>query len=215
MCLLTPDCVVNSALATSVRLNCRADRFADDAQLLEIHACSRSVEGWPVSARTRAAAKAADVPADLPAGRVLDPGARQISTSKCWPDTPLSAVSSTRAVTPSGQHAQHAGRDRRRSLRIDHDVQFVRAREADHFVAVPEIVRTVRQRVVADAQDVAVHTAVEQVDRAEEAIDEGRCRESIHLFRRADLLDPAVVHHHHAVGDFERLFLVVGDEDRW
>ena len=30
---------------------------------------------------------------------------------------------------------------------------------------------------------------------------------------RADLLDPAVVHHHHAVGDLERLLLVVGHED--
>ena len=32
--------------------------------------------------------------------------------------------------------------------------------------------------------------------------------------RACRLLDPALVHHHHAVGDFQRLFLVVGDEDR-
>ena len=30
-----------------------------------------------------------------------------------------------------------------------------------------------------------------------------------HFFRRADLLDPAVVHHHDAVGHFERFFLIV------
>jgi hypothetical protein len=28
-----------------------------------------------------------------------------------------------------------------------------------------------------------------------------------------DLLDAALVHHHHAIGDLERLLLVVGDED--
>ena len=37
---------------------------------------------------------------------------------------------------------------------------------------------------------------------------------SIDLARRADLLDAALVHHHHPVGHFERFFLVVGDEDR-
>ncbi len=36
----------------------------------------------------------------------------------------------------------------------------------------------------------------------------------IDIARRADLLDPALVHHHDAVGDFERLFLVMSDEDR-
>ena len=35
---------------------------------------------------------------------------------------------------------------------------------------------------------------------------------SYDLVRRADLLDPAVVHHHDAVGDLERLLLVVRDE---
>ena len=34
----------------------------------------------------------------------------------------------------------------------------------------------------------------------------------VDLVGRADLLDPAVVHHHDAVGDLERLVLVVGDE---
>ncbi len=34
-----------------------------------------------------------------------------------------------------------------------------------------------------------------------------------HLVRRADLLDAALVHHHHAVGQFQGLVLVVGHED--
>ena len=34
----------------------------------------------------------------------------------------------------------------------------------------------------------------------------------VHLVRRADLLDPAVIHHHDAVGNLQRLLLVVRDE---
>ena len=34
-----------------------------------------------------------------------------------------------------------------------------------------------------------------------------------HFFRRADLLDPAVVHHDDAVGHFERFFLIVRHQD--
>jgi hypothetical protein len=37
---------------------------------------------------------------------------------------------------------------------------------------------------------------------------------AIDLLRRAHLLHLAVVHQHHAVGHFQRFFLVVGDEDR-
>ena len=36
----------------------------------------------------------------------------------------------------------------------------------------------------------------------------------IDIARRPDLFDPALVHDNHAVGDFERLFLIVSDEDR-
>ena len=49
--------------------------------------------------------------------------------------------------------------------------------------------------------------------RAHEPRDEGVGRPSIDLHRRADLLDPAVVHHHHSVGEGHRLRLVVGDHD--
>ena len=55
---------------------------------------------------------------------------------------------------------------------------------------------------------------MEEVLRTQEAIHEGRGRVAIDLFRRAHLLPPAVVHQHHAVGHFQRFFLVVGDEDR-
>jgi hypothetical protein len=44
-------------------------------------------------------------------------------------------------------------------------------------------------------------------------IDEGRRRGVVDRLRRADLLDPPLVHHHHPVGDFQRFLLVVGDED--
>ena len=57
-----------------------------------------------------------------------------------------------------------------------------------------------------------VNAAVKQVHVAEEVVDERRRRVIVDLVRTADLLDAAVVHHHHAVGDLERLFLIVGDE---
>jgi hypothetical protein len=41
---------------------------------------------------------------------------------------------------------------------------------------------------------------------------EGRVRLVVDLVGRADLLDLSLAHHHDAVGELERLFLVVGDE---
>ena len=48
---------------------------------------------------------------------------------------------------------------------------------------------------------------------ADEAVDEGRVRRVVDLVGGADLLDPALAHDDDAVGEFQRLFLVVGDED--
>ena len=50
--------------------------------------------------------------------------------------------------------------------------------------------------------------------RADEARDEPRRRLVVEVVGRADLLDPAVVHHHDPVGQRHRLDLVVGDVDR-
>ena len=63
------------------------------------------------------------------------------------------------------------------------------------------------------------HAAVAHLDRqhdgfADEAVHEGGRRIVVDVAGRADLLDAALVHHHHPVGDFQRLFLIVGDEDR-
>ena len=58
----------------------------------------------------------------------------------------------------------------------------------------------------------ALDPAVEDVHVPEEVHDERRRRMLEDLVRRAVLLDPALVHHHDAVGELERLFLVVGDE---
>ena len=54
----------------------------------------------------------------------------------------------------------------------------------------------------------------QDVDLADEVGDERRRRIAVDLHRRADLLDHAVVHDDDAVGDRERLFLVVRDHDR-
>ena len=58
------------------------------------------------------------------------------------------------------------------------------------------------------------HRAVEDVALAHEVGDEIVGRPLVDLGRRGDLLDRALVHHRDAVGQDQRLFLVVGDEDR-
>ena len=58
------------------------------------------------------------------------------------------------------------------------------------------------------------HGAVEDVALAHEVGDEIVGRPLVDLGRRGDLLDRALVHHRDAVGQDQRLFLVVGDEDR-
>ena len=59
-----------------------------------------------------------------------------------------------------------------------------------------------------------VQPAVEAIRRAEKVVDERIRRMPIDLVGRADLFDPPVVHHHDAIGDLERFFLVVRDEHR-
>ena len=56
--------------------------------------------------------------------------------------------------------------------------------------------------------------AVEEVHLADEIGDEGGGRPAVDLVGRADLLDPALAHHHDPVGHGERLLLVVRDHDR-
>ena len=53
----------------------------------------------------------------------------------------------------------------------------------------------------------------ERIALADEAGDERRGGRVVDLVGRADLLDPALVQDDDAVGEFERLLLVVGDED--
>jgi hypothetical protein len=48
---------------------------------------------------------------------------------------------------------------------------------------------------------------------ADEARHEGRLRMVVDVARRAGLLDQAVVHHHHQIGERHRLLLAVGDVD--
>ena len=54
---------------------------------------------------------------------------------------------------------------------------------------------------------------MKQVYVSEEVVNEGSRRVIVDLFRRADLFDATVIHDHHAVGDFEGLFLIVSNED--
>ena len=78
-------------------------------------------------------------------------------------------------------------------------------------LAVGDAVRGELQSAV--ARDAFAHLAVEDVHHADEARDELAGRLLIHLARRADLCEPALVEDDDAVADFHRLFLVVRDED--
>ena len=52
-----------------------------------------------------------------------------------------------------------------------------------------------------------------ELEFADEAEDEGRVRPVVDVVGGADLLDRALAHDDDAVGELQRLFLVVGDED--
>src|SRR5665213_3199684 len=52
------------------------------------------------------------------------------------------------------------------------------------------------------------------IDGAEKRRDESRARLEINLFGSADLFEPAFVHHAQAVGERQRLFLIVSDEQK-
>jgi hypothetical protein len=54
--------------------------------------------------------------------------------------------------------------------------------------------------------------AVKQVHAAQEVVNERRAGMMVNLVGAADLLDAAFVHHCNPVGNFQRLFLIVGDE---
>src|SRR5207249_1100833 len=58
-----------------------------------------------------------------------------------------------------------------------------------------------------------INPAVKQVYVPQEVVNERSGGVVVNLLRRSNLLDAPIVHNHHAISDFERLFLVVSDED--
>ena len=106
---------------------------------------------------------------------------------------------------------------------LDRALQRAAAGGADlHVVAADEqLCRARRVAIGGDVERLAAepHAAVAHLHRqhdglADEAVHEGGRRIVVDLAGRADLLDAALVHDDDAVGDFQRLLLVVGDEDR-
>ncbi len=65
-----------------------------------------------------------------------------------------------------------------------------------------------------DGEPVGGDLGGQLVDAPDEAGDEPGGGRGVHLPRRAELFEPAVRHHADAVGDRQRLLLVVGDEQR-
>ena len=87
-------------------------------------------------------------------------------------------------------------------------VEVVRADEGAAFLPLGRAIH--RQGQPAHAQAASLDASVEEVHRAKEVGDELGGGAVEQVFRFAVLLDMPLVHHHHAVGHFERFFLVVG-----
>jgi len=86
-----------------------------------------------------------------------------------------------------------------------------RAGEEDGLTAMLIVPRRM-DRCVADPGFTLVQASMEQLDITEELVNEGGGRMIVDVVRGADLLDPSLVHHHDAIGDFQRFVLIVGDE---
>ena len=57
------------------------------------------------------------------------------------------------------------------------------------------------------------YSAMKEIYFSQEVIDKGCGGPLINLFGFADLFDPSCIHYYHPIGDFQRLFLVVGYKD--
>src|SRR6266481_8538443 len=84
--------------------------------------------------------------------------------------------------------------------------------DIDQHLAVGNIGGAALHHHAADLQPTRGHLAPEAIGVADEIEDEGRSGLIVDILRPSDLLDPALVHHHHAIGEFESLLLIVGDE---
>ena len=107
-------------------------------------------------------------------------------------------------------------RDQHRRRRIVLDQPNVESHlEADAVEALDSARIRIAEWVSLDLQIMrAYQVAIECGHRPEEAHDELRSRMIVELVRRADLLDPALVDHHNPISHFQRLLLVMRDEDR-
>ena len=85
--------------------------------------------------------------------------------------------------------------------------------EIERSLAVRQTGRGEAERAVLQPELAAFDPDRQRARFADEAVDEGRVRRVVDLVGGADLLDAALAHHHDPVGEFQRLFLVVGDED--
>ena len=108
----------------------------------------------------------------------------------------------------AGARAVRAGTSSSVSGRIEHE----------HPLAAAEPSRRIDRQARAAVVDLAARAVddrrLEPVHRPDELRHERGRGRAVHLGRRADLLDPAAVHHGDAIGDRERLLLVVRDVDR-
>ena len=93
------------------------------------------------------------------------------------------------------------------------DLELVRPRVPGRGERLLARVLRVIHRDRAQERPPALDAAVEDVDVPEEVHHEGGRGMVEDLLGRADLLDLALVHDHHPIGDLERFLLIVGHED--
>ena len=81
-------------------------------------------------------------------------------------------------------------------------------------LALRQVLCRARQHRTNGKPDAAIfHDAFKDIGRPDEAIDEGRGWFIVNRNRRAQLLDPAAIHHGDAISDGHRFFLVMRDQN--
>lgn len=118
-------------------------------------------------------------------------------------------------LRPSGIDVTDGGYEVLLPVGMQVDIHQVRADIHDGFCAVDvDVFRIVeRDRGIAYQYLSILDAAMEQVDVAKKVVNEGISGMVVNLFGGADLFDVPLVHDDHAIGDFERFFLIVGDEN--
>src|SRR5690554_7133198 len=90
----------------------------------------------------------------------------------------------------------------------------MRARKGENISTSRQVLLLMRYCVVTDTDRILLNPTMKYIIRTEKAVHKGRSRLIINLFRGADLLNFSMIHQYHAVGHFQRFFLIMSNKNR-